>query len=164
MHLKKYTAEIDLLKTIPGMGDTTASITLAEIGANMNQFPTDMHIASWAGLSPGNNESAGKKKSSQITPGNKNLKASLIQAAWAASSKKGSYWYSKYRKLRFKLGTKRAIIAIARKMLITCYHMLKKKRTYKELGANYVDKKASDRIKKYYVRQLQKLGCNVSIT
>ena len=66
MHLKKYTAEIDLLKTIPGMGDTTASITLAEIGANMNQFPTDMHIASWAGLSPGNNESAGKKKALKL--------------------------------------------------------------------------------------------------
>ena len=91
------------------------------------------------------------------------MKTALIQAAWSASSKKDCYWYTKYRRLRSKLGTKKAIVAIARKMLVTCYYVLKNRSPYKELGVDYVDKKANERKRRYHMKQLKRLGFNITL-
>lgn len=153
---ENYKKEIELIKTFPGVGEISASVVISEIGTNMNQFPSENHLASWAGLAPGNNESANKIKSSRILPGNKNLKVSLIQVSWAAVREKDGYWRSIYYRLRSRLGAKKAIIAIARRILTKIYFSLKLNTNYQGLGL----KEASSNIKKsidYYQKKLNKL-------
>ena len=124
----------ELLKTIPPVKDS-ASVIIAEMGVNMDLFPTEMHLSSWAGMSPGNNESAGKKKPGATTHGNKHLKTILTEFAWIASRMKGTYLWSKYQSLVGRRGKKKTLVAVGHKILIMCYHILKYKVPYKELGA-----------------------------
>ncbi len=154
--------DAELLSTIPGVSKESATYILAEIGNDMEQFPNEQHLASWAGLSPGNNESAGKKKSSRTTHGDKWLKAMLVQCAWATTRTKGTYLRSKYDSLVGRRGKKRAIVAVAHKILIATYFILKNKEAYKELGDNYLVNMTKEKQIKRHLQQLRELGVNVS--
>lgn len=154
--------DAELLSTIPGVDKEAAAYILSEIGNDMERFPDEQHLASWAGLSPGNNESAGKKKSSRTTHGDKWLKAMLIQCAWAATRTKGTYLRSKYESLAGRRGKKRALVAVGHKIIIAAYFILKNKEPYKELGGDFLDKKNRDKQIKRHLRQLRDLGVDVS--
>ncbi len=157
-----YKEEYELLQTIPPVKDS-ASVIIAEMGVNMDLFPSEMHLSSWAGMSPGNNESAGKKKPGTTTNGNKCLKSILTELAWVASRMKGTYLRAKYQSLAGRRGKKKALIAVGHKILIMCYHLLKYKVPYKELGANYLDTRKKDRIVKSYLKRLTNLGFTVTL-
>lgn len=159
--MDKYREEYELLQTIPGVKEIGAASIIAEIGVDMNKFPDEGHLSSWAGISPGNNESAGKKKSCRTTQGNKALKVTLTECAWAGTKTKNTYLRAKYNSLAGKRGKKRALIAVAHKILIACYYILKYKVPYRELGADYLDHRKEERIKNSYVKRLSNLGYNV---
>ncbi|WPV70651.1 IS110 family transposase [Chitinophaga sp. LS1] len=131
-YLKKWEEEVKLLQTIPGVQKQTATAILAEIGTDMHAFPNQHHLASWCGLCPGNNESAGKKKSERINHGNRSLKTALVEAAWAAAHTKDTYLKRKYYTLSIRRGKKRALIAISHKILIAAYFILKNRVPYME--------------------------------
>lgn len=154
---KHFACEAKLIKEIPGISDNIAATVIAEIGTNMDQFHSEKHLASWVGLAPGNNESAGKKKNCAISEGNKHLKTTLVQGAWSGIRSKVTFWGAVFKRLRVKLGAKKAVIAISRKMIVCIYWVLKKKISYKELGADYVDKKALVQKAVYYRKKLAEL-------
>jgi len=162
-HLEPFQAEVKLLVTIPGVQKVGAAVIISEIGVNMDQFKGDSQLVAWAGLCPGNNESAGKIRSSRIRKGNTHLKTGLVQLAWASSRTKNTYLSSKYRALSRRKGNKKAIIAIARKLLVICYHMLKKKSSFLELGPLFLDSLESGRKAKYHLKRLQELGYEVEV-
>jgi len=154
---------IQLWSTIPGVNRLSAATLVAEIGINMEQFPSASHLASWAGLCPGNNESAGKRKSGKLRHGNPWLRSLLCQAAWAASRTKNTYLSSQFHRLVARRGGKRANIAVAHTILVIAYHVLKEKRPYQELGGDYFDRIRADGLQRYYVRRLQALGLEVTL-
>lgn len=159
--LLMYNEELELLQTIPGVGKEGAKGILSEIGANMDVFPTAQHISSWAGMCPGNNESAGKKKSSRTRHGNKYLKSLLVELAWGATRTKGTYFRAKYESMIGRRGKKRALIAIGHKILVASYHIIKEKAPYQELGYDYLlERKKKNKID-YLKRQLNELGYKV---
>ncbi|GHS90085.1 IS110 family transposase [Bacteroidia bacterium] len=164
-HLKANEMELDakLLATIPGVGKEGAQCILAEVGNDMSVFPDEQHLASWAGMSPGNNESAGKKKSTRITYGDKNLRPILVQCAWAASRTKGTYLRSKYDSLVGRRGKKRALIAVGHKILLAAYIILKDKVPYKELGSDFLIEKKKDKKVGALMKQLKDLGVEVTV-
>jgi transposase len=125
-------AAVERLMTVPGISRRTAEVAVAEVGAEMGQFPTAGHLASWAGLCPGNNESAGKRRSGKVRRGNRWLKQALVQAAWAAGRCRGGYLPTLYRSLSRRRGRKRALIAVAHALLVTCYHLLRKGEDYRD--------------------------------
>jgi transposase len=151
------------LQTIPGVGQKVAEVLLAEIGPDMSVFPTAEHLSSWAGMSPGNNESAGKRHSGKTTHGSRWLRAMLVQAAWAASHTKGSYLADQFRRLASRRGKKRALIAVGHTILVIAYHVLKKGVDYKELGADYLARLDPERVTRNLVKRLQKLGHKVTL-
>ena len=130
----------------------------------MSRFPSDAHLSSWAGISPGNNESAGKRYSGRITPGNKWLKACLTEAAWAASRTKKTYLKARYHRLAARRGKKRALVAVGHKILIMAYHIIKEQSTYQELGADYFDRLNEQAIIRRLTSRLEKLGYQVELT
>lgn len=160
-HSTPFGKELQLLQTIPGVSETVALTIISEIGVDMNQFPSHEKLASWATLCPGNNESAGKKKSGRTRRGNNYLKTTLLQAAWAASRTKNTYLQSKYKALAARKGGKKAAVAIAHRILVAGYYMLKDKKEFKELGAQFLDQLQADRKAKYYVKRLEELGFHV---
>ncbi|NLC07840.1 MAG: IS110 family transposase [Syntrophomonadaceae bacterium] len=137
--LSPYRQEIELIKSIPGINSKAAAVLLAEIGADMSVFPTDKHLSSWAGVSPGNNESAGKKKRSRAKPGNKALKAILCECAWASSKKRNSRLSACYWRWVKRMGIKKALIALAHLLLRIVYQILLTKTPYQELGPEYLE-------------------------
>jgi transposase len=155
-----YKEEYALLQTIPGVKGE-ASTLIAEMGVDMERFPSEEHLSSWAGMSPGNNESGGKKKPGSTTYGNKCLKTMLTEFAWVASKTKGTYLRSKYHSLVGRRGKKKALVALGHKILIMCYHILKYHRPYKELGADYLDHRRKDKIARSYIKRLHHLGYEV---
>jgi transposase len=159
---RDYKEEDELLQTIPGVKEN-ASTVIAEIGVDMDIFPNEMHLSSWSGVSPGNNESAGKKKPGSTTYGNKCLKAMLVEFAWVASRTRDTYLRSKYHSLVGRRGKKRALVALGHKILIMCYHILKYKRPYKELGVDYLDQRRKDKIARSYIKRLNHLGYEVTL-
>ena len=154
---------ITRLSTIPGVERVSAQLILAEIGTDMSRFRTAAHIASWAGMCPGNNESAGKRKSGKTRKGSRWLRRTLTQAAWAASHSKGSYLQAQYRRLVGKRGKKRALVAVGHSILVIIYTMLKKQMDYQDLGGDYFDRQNPLRLTKYLVRRLEKLGHEVTL-
>ena len=155
---------VELLCSVPGIGVRTAENVLAEIGDDMSRFPTADHLASWAGLAPGNNESAGKRRNGKTTKGNRFLKRALTQAAWGAQRTKGTYYGAQYRRLVGKRGKKRAIVAVARSVLVAIYHILERGVFYEELGDDYFDRLNSRGVTRYHVGRLKKLGFSVTLT
>jgi len=152
-----------LWQTIPGVDRVTACNLVAEIGVDLKQFPTAAHLASWAALCPGNHESAGKRKSGKTRDGNKWLRRSLCQAAWAVTRKKNCYLSARFKRLAARRGVKRAVMAVAHTMLIIGYHMLKTGRSYHELGGNYLEQINKDQLQRYFVKRLQRLGLKVTV-
>lgn len=154
----------DRLDTIPGIAKRCAEIVVAEIGVDMDRFPTPGHLASWAGLCPGNNESAGKHKSTKTRSGNPWLTSALVEAAWAAIRTKDCYLAVRFQRIRKRRGEQRALIAIAHTLLIICWHLLADDTVYQELGPDYLaGKDQPERRRKHLVAQLEKLGYNVEL-
>jgi transposase len=152
---------VHLLCSIPGIKQRGAENILAETGGDMSQFPTADNLTSWAGVSPGNNNSAGKSRSGKTTKGNKFLKRALTQAAWVAGRTKGTYFQAQYRRIASRRGKKRALVAVARSLLVTIYYMLERGVYYEELGADYFDRLNSEHLTRYHVKRLTDLGYDV---
>jgi transposase len=161
--LHPFELELELLDSIPGVGRRTAEDILAEIGTDMHRFPSSAHLASWAGMSPGNNESAGKRKSGKTTKGNKSLRATLVLAARAAAKSKNTYLFAQYRRIAARRGGNRAAVAVGHSILVMTYHMLKNRETYKELGSDYFDQRKKDSVIKNSIRRLESLGLKVTV-
>lgn len=155
---------LERLDAIPGVDRRVAEVLLAEIGPDVASFPTDAHLASWAGMAPGNNESAGKKRSGKTTKGSRWLRQALVQAAWAASHKKDSYFQAHARNLMRRRGRKRGLVAVAHSMLTVIYHMLKQGSAYRDLGPQFLDHLRAHQLIRFHVRRLQNLGLEVAIT
>lgn len=155
--------QLERLETIGGVGRRSAENLLAEIGPDMDQFPTDDHLVSWGALCPGKDKSAGKQRSSRTPQGNKWLKRALTEAAWAASHEKNSYLAALYRRLSPRRGKKRAIIAVARTILQSAWHILKQEVDYKELGGDYFDHLNEKKTTQYLVKRLEKFGYEVEL-
>lgn len=149
------------LDEIPGVGRDVAQIILAELGADMSRFPSAAHAASWAGLAPGKNESAGKNRSGKITPGNRHLKSALVQAAHAVSRTKDNYLAAQFRRLAARRGKKRAAVAVAHSILVIAYHILRDGTEYRELGGDYFDKRNHEQLQRSLVKRLEGLGLKV---
>jgi transposase len=159
-----FAEAIQRLDTIPGVDRCTAQNVLAEIGTDMSRFATAADLASWAGVCPGNHESAGKRRSSRTNKGNRWLRRALVQAAWAASHTKQTYLASHYRRLAARRGRKRALVALGHTLLVIIYQMLSKQTVYTDLGADYFDRLQADRLTRSLVRRLEQLGHQVSLT
>jgi transposase len=151
------------LETIPGVSQRVAETVVAEIGADMKPFPSAGHLASWAGMCSGNNESAGKRRSGRITKGNRWLKRILVQAAWAAGHAKGTYLSAQYRRLSRRRGRKRALVAVGHTLLVIVYYVLKRGTTYAELGADFLDRLEPERLTRQLVKRLESLGHKVTL-
>jgi transposase len=160
---RPFGEKIARLMTIPGVDEITASSVLAEIGDNMAQFPSAGHLASWAGLCPGNNESAGKHYSGKTRKGNAWPRRVLCQAAWAASHTKDTYLGALYRRLASKKGKQRAIVAVGHSILVAAYYMLSRNQDYQEAGGDYFDRVNPDSLRRYLVRRLERLGHRVAL-
>lgn len=129
----------------------------------MSHFPSHTHISSWAGVSPGNNKSGGKRYSGRITPGNKWLKGTLNEASWAASRTKGTYLKARFQRLAARRGKKRACVALSHSILIMAYYIIKEQRSYKELGADFFDRLHEDQLIKRLTSRIQALGYKVDV-
>jgi transposase len=158
-----FAEAVERLKTIPGIDQRTAEGLVAEVGTDMGRFPTAGHLASWAGMCPGNHESAGKHRSGRTTKGDRWLRRVLTQAAWAASHTKGTYLSAQYHRLAARRGKKRAVVALGHTLLVIAYHVLKDQTPYKELGADYLDRLEPERLTRQLVRRLEKLGHKVTL-
>lgn len=161
--IRPFEAAVTLWQTIPGVDRVTACNLVAQIGVDMNQFPTAQQLASWAALCPGNHESAGERKSGRTRDGNKRLRRSLCQAAWAVTRKKDCYLSAQFKRLAARRGVKRAVMAVAHTMLIIGDHMLKTGRGYYELGGNYLELINKNQLQRYYLKRLQRLGLTVTV-
>lgn len=157
-YLMQFRQDVELLQTIPGVGKETATGMIAEMGTDMDVFPDHKHLASWVGMCPGNNESAGKKKSERITHGNKSLKTTLTEAAWAASHTKDTFLKRKYNSLVGRRGKKRALIAVGHKILCAACHILKNKEVYTEPNDLALAEKRKQALIHRYTRRLHELG------
>jgi transposase len=158
-----FAKAIELLVTIPGIEVRAAENIVAEIGVDMEVFPTDGHLASWAGMCSGQRESAGKRQSGRTRKGNQWLRTTLVQVAWAASHTKHTYLSSQYRRLAGRRGKKRALVAVGHTILVIIYHMLQDGVTYTDLGADYFDRLDTDRLTRTLVRRLERLGHEVTL-
>ena len=150
--MRPFEDKVARLCTIPGVDRVTAWGLLAEMGTNMNQFPSSGHLASWACLCPGNFESAGKRLSGKMRKGNVSLRRCLAQAAWAISMMKNNYLSALYRRIAARRGAKRAVMAVAHALLVIAYHLLKRNEDYRELGADHFDRINVNRIRRSLVR------------
>jgi transposase len=155
---------VELLDGIPGLNRHAAAAVAAEIGGDMDRFPTAGHLSAWAGLAPGNNRSAGKRLSGKMPEGNRWLKAVLNQSAWAASRKKNSYFAAQHRRIAARRGLKRATMAVAHSLLCICWHLIKHGQCYQDLGGDYFERRNADRIKGQLVGRLERMGYTVTIT
>ena len=161
------TAENDVLKrlmTIPGVGPKSAEVIVSEIGTDMSQFLSARHLASWAGICPGNNESAGKRYSGRIRKANNNLKTTLAQCAKVNALKRGTYLNAQYYRIAARRGPNRATIAVAHTILIIAYHIIKDGTVYHELGDNYFDELKKDAILNRSLRRIEALGYDVTVS
>ena len=161
--LKPYEAQLTLLDEIPGVDWTVAAAIIAELGVDMSVFQNVLQAASWAGVSPGNHESAGKRKSGRIPKGNVYLKTALVEAATAAAKAKGSYLRDKFYRLKARRGYKRAVVAVAHKILVAIYHILSRQVCYNELGDLYLDKLNKHSLTRNLVHRLERLGYTVTL-
>ena len=162
-----FAQQVRALRTIPGIGERTAQVLISEIGVDMSRFPTADHLASWAGLAPGNNESAGKHRKAKTRKGNRELREALVEAAWAAG-RTNTYLGARFRRLhrRFgKQGGSKAAVAIAHNLIVIVWHVLHDRTDYRDLGADYFTRHDNPDVKKRrLIRELQALGYTVDLT
>jgi transposase len=158
-----FADQVGLLRTIPGVDRRTAEVLLAEIGPDMGRFPTAGHLASWAGMCPGNNESAGKHYSGRTRNGSKWLRDALVESAQAAARSKNNDLAAHYARLKGRRGHKRAIIAVGHSILVVAYHMLTRHQPYHDLGADYYLRRDEQAHARRLVRQLEHLGYDVTL-
>ena len=158
-----FVEAVRLLITMPGIEVRTAQNVVAEIGCNMAQFPRAQNLASWGGMCPGNNESAGRRKGGKTTKGNRWLRSALVQAAWAASHTKGTYLAAQFRRLAARRTKKPALVAVGHTMLVIAYHMLKTHTPYADLGPDHFDQLNPERLTRHLVKRLEKLGHKVTL-
>lgn len=152
------------LDSIVGIGPRAAEVIMAEIGIEMKPvFPSDAHLASWAGICPGNKASGGKRLSGRTRKGNTYLRAALVQAAWGATMKKHCYLSSQYLRLVKRLGRKKALLAVAHSLVVIIYHVLERDQSYIELGGDYFDRHHVEQQREYFIRRLQMLGLKVNV-
>jgi transposase len=162
--LRPFEATIERLDAIPGVGRYTAEVLLAEIGTDMSRFPSAGHLAAWAGMCPGNYESAGKRQKGKTRKGSKWLRTALVEAGQAAARKKGSYLAAQYHRLVPRLGKKKAAVAVGHSILRISYYLLQRDTTYQELGGHYFDERYRGRRERRLVRDLEQLGFAVTLT
>jgi transposase len=158
-----FEAAIGLLDTIPGVARPTAEMIVAEIGTDMSRFPSADHLASWAGVSPGNHESAGKRTSGKTRKGNRFLRTVLVQAAHAAARTRSTYLSAQYRRLATRRGKKRAIMAVAHSILIMAYYMIQRQEPYREAGGDFFDQLQPEDTARRLVKRLEHLGYCVTL-
>ncbi|HWQ18820.1 MAG TPA: IS110 family transposase [Methanotrichaceae archaeon] len=161
-HMIPFQNEDDLIQTIPGISKASAAAIIAEIGVDMSQFPDDAHLASWAGMCPGNNESAGIKKSSKIRKGNSFLKGTLAEVSWAASKTKGSEYSAIYHGIAKRRGKKRALVALGHCILRDIYRVLKTGEAYVDQGAEAIYQRNSKAREQSMIRSLEKSGYSIT--
>lgn len=162
--LSSYHDAIDRLCEKPGIQNRVCEDLIAEIGLDMSNFSTSAHLCSWTGMCPGNNESAGKKKSGRTNHGDKQVKGTLVEAAWAASRAKGTFFMERFNRLAPRKGNKKALIAVGHSLLKCIHYVLSTGGRYKELGDNYVPNKKEQKRKEYLKKELQKLGYSVKLS
>lgn len=150
------------LDEVPGLVRASVQVILSEIGTDMNRFPTAGHLCAWAGVAPGNHESAGKRLASKTRPGNRALRTALVQSAHAAVRNKNSYLSAQYYRLWARRGKKRALMAVAHSLLVIIYHMLKRNQSYQDLGADYFQRRRPEAIAKPMIKRLLKMGYTVT--
>jgi transposase len=159
-----FEAVIDRLDTIPGIGRYMAEALIAEIGVDMSRFPSAGHLASWAGMCPGNHASAGKRQSGKTRKGSPWLRALLIQAAHAAGRTRHTYLAAQYRRLAARRGKKRAAVAVGHTILVIVYHLITRETEYEDLGPTYYDERDRVVVERRLVRRLEQLGYSVVLT
>jgi transposase len=159
-----YARAVELVMPIPGIGVRAAQAVLAEMGVDMRRFPSAAQLTSWAGVSPGNRQSAGKRLSGKTTYGNVWLRKALVQAAHGACRAKGTSFKALYHRIAGRRGKKRAIVAVARQILVVIYHVLLYQEPYRELGDVYLDERQREVTIKHLTKRLQKLGCNITLS
>ncbi len=162
--IQPYQHQVDLIKTTPGIDNASAQHALVEIGGDITLFPSEKHLASWVGLCPGNNESAGKQKSGRITKGNSWLKCILVQTAHASCRTKDTYLKSFYRRVAARRGKGRAIVAVAHKQIRAIYHELHQDKSYLELGGDFFDHLNQKALENRLTRRLEELGYRVQLS
>ena len=161
--LEALEAAVQRLMTIPGMGRRTAEVILAEVGAEMDRFPSAEHLASWAGMCPGQHVSAGKRLGGRSQRGSPWLRSALAEAAWGAARMKGTYLAAQYRRIAARRGKQRAIVAVGHSILVSLYHMLTEERDYADLGGNFFDERERELVQRRLVRRLEQLGLTVTV-
>jgi len=161
--LAPFRQRAQLLRTIPGVGERVAEVLVAEIGVDMSRFPTAGHLRSWAGLCPRMDESAGKRRSTRLRKGAPWLKTVLVQAAWAAVRTKGSYLRAQFLRLKARRGPKKAIVAVAASILTAAYYMIRDGVEYKDLGADYFERKDKNKAVLRLIKRIEDLGVKVRL-
>ena len=161
-YMKEYEDAIKALEEIPGVGEVGAQTIISEIGVDMSRFPTASHLCSWAGVAPGNNESAGKRRSGRTTKGNIALKTTLIQCAHGASKRKGTFFYAQYQRIKMRRGSKIAAMAVAHSILVAVYHMLKDNVPFYDLGSDFYNKFNREKKIRSYLNKLSELGYDLT--
>jgi transposase len=162
-HLAAEQEAIALLDTIPGVSQRTAEILLAEIGTDMTRFPNAKHLASWAGMCPGNYESGGKRLSGKTRQGSRWLRQVLVEAAHVAAKTKQTYLAAQYQRIAARRGKKRALMALGHTILVIVSTLLTRKQPYQDLGAAYCDSLEPQRVERRFVRRLERLRYQVSL-
>lgn len=161
--LQPYASQVECLQSIPGVNRVAAETIIAEIGLDMTRFPTAAHLASWAGICPGNQESAGKRKTGRTRPGNRWLKTVLTECGWGAGRARQTYFGALYARLSHRRGRKKAVLAVGHSILVAVYHMLRDGVLYRDLGPDHFDRLARERLTRHYIRRLEQLGHRVTL-
>jgi transposase len=162
--LRPYEEAMTLLLSIPGIQEVAAAAIISEIGVEMDRFPSAKHLASWAGLCPGNKQSGGKRLSGATRVGCSYLRARLGEVAWIISRMKDKYLSAQYHRIARRRGKQKAIVAVSHSLLVIPYHVLRDKKPYTDLGADYFDKLDTARVERHHVRRLEQLGYTVTLT
>jgi transposase len=159
-----FEATLAIWDSQPGINRRIAEIIVAEIGADLQPFPDAQHLASWAGMCPGNDQSGGKRRNAKTRQGSKWLRRALVEAAHGAARKKDSYYQAQYRRLVPRRGKQRAAVAVGHSLLVTGYHLVTRQQTYQDLGRNYFDERDREAVKRRSVKRLEQLGFQVQLT
>jgi transposase len=161
--LEPQAEAVERLQSIPGVNRQAAEMIIAEIGLDMSQFPTAAHLASWAGICPGNEASAGKRKTGKTRKGNRWLKSLLAECGWGAGRARRTYLGAQYARLSHRRGKKKAVLAVGHSILVAAYYILRDGVPYRELGPDHFDRLSKERLTRHYLHRLEQLGHHVTL-